>query len=39
MYSNIEFEFWYDDGDLFWEHSILSSGNLKHSPNDVDICR
>ncbi len=33
-----EFEFWYNDGDLFWGHSILVSGNLTDGPEDADIC-
>ncbi|MBU3092844.1 DUF2262 domain-containing protein [Clostridium sp. CF011] len=34
---NGEFEFWHNDGDLFWGHSILISGNLTDGPNDADI--
>jgi hypothetical protein len=32
-----EFEFWYDDGDLFLGHSIQVCGNLRDGPNDADI--
>jgi len=32
-----EFEFWYDDGDLFWGHSIMVSGNLQDGPTDAGI--
>lgn len=32
-----EFEFWFDDGDLFWGHSIMVSGNLKDGPTDAGI--
>jgi len=32
-----EFEFWYDDGDLFWGHSISVSGNLKEGLTDAGI--
>lgn len=35
--SDGEFEFWYDDGDLFCGHSIVVSGNLKHGPTDAGI--
>ncbi len=31
------FEFWYDDGDLFWGHSIQVIGNIKDGPIDADI--
>ena len=31
------FEFWHDDGDLFFGHSIRVSGNLKDGPNDAGI--
>ncbi|MEM7477362.1 MAG: DUF2262 domain-containing protein [Planctomycetota bacterium] len=29
------FEFWFDDGDLFWGHSIMVSGNLNDGPSDA----
>lgn len=28
VYPNGAFEFWYDDGDLFWGHSIMVGGSL-----------
>jgi hypothetical protein len=31
------FEFWHDDGDLFWGHSIMVSGNLRDGPTDAGI--
>jgi hypothetical protein len=31
------FEFWHDDGDLFWGHSIQVSGNLTTGPTRADI--
>lgn len=31
------FEFWYDDGDLFWGHSIMVSGNVKGDLTDAGI--
>ncbi len=35
--SDGEFEFWYDDGDLFWGHSIMVSGDLKDGPSNAGI--
>lgn len=37
VYPDGEFEFWHDDGNLFWGHSILVSGNLTDGPNYADI--
>jgi hypothetical protein len=31
------FEFWYDDGDLFWGHSIRVSGSLSNGPTSAGI--
>jgi hypothetical protein len=31
------FEFWHDDGDLFWGHSIQIRGKLKDGLVDADI--
>jgi hypothetical protein len=31
------FEFWHDDGDLFWGHSIQVCGNLKDGLTNADI--
>ena len=31
------FEFWFNDGDLFWGHTILVSGTLTDGPNDAGI--
>jgi hypothetical protein len=31
------FEFWHDDGDLFWGHSIQVSGNLRDGITGADI--
>ena len=31
------FEFWHDDGGLFWGHSIQVSGTLKDGLTDVDV--
>lgn len=31
------FEFWHDDGDLFWGHSIKVSGSLRDGPQDANI--
>lgn len=30
-----DFEFWYNDNDLFWGHSIAVSGSLKDGPTDA----
>jgi hypothetical protein len=32
-----KFEFWYNDGDLFWGHSIMVSGSLEEGINDAGI--
>lgn len=37
VYPDEEFEFWHHDGDLFWGHSILISGNLTDGPYYADI--
>lgn len=37
VYPDGEFEFWHNDGDLFWGHSILISGSLENGPDDADI--
>jgi hypothetical protein len=34
--TNGEFEFWYNDGDLFWGHSIVVRGNLENGP--IEAC-
>ena len=31
------FEFWHNDGELFWGHSIMVSGNLADGPTDAGI--
>jgi hypothetical protein len=31
------FEFWHDDGGLFWGHSIQIGGTLSEGPTDADI--
>jgi hypothetical protein len=31
------FEFWHNDGDLFWGHSIQISGCLSKGPTGADI--
>ncbi|MCB9766027.1 MAG: DUF2262 domain-containing protein, partial [Alphaproteobacteria bacterium] len=31
------FSFWHDDGDLFWGHAILVTGDLDTGPTDADI--
>jgi hypothetical protein len=31
------FEFWHDDGDLFWGHAIRIGGTLAAGPDSADI--
>jgi hypothetical protein len=31
------FDFWFNDGDLFWGHSIMVTGNLKEGPTRAGI--
>lgn len=35
--SDGSFEFWYDDGDLFWGHTIMVSGSLESGCTDAGI--
>jgi hypothetical protein len=37
VYSDGSFEFWHDDGELFWGHSILVSGSLSNGVTDATI--
>jgi len=37
VYADGDFEFWHDDGDLFWGHSIQISGNLSDGLTQADI--
>lgn len=37
VYPDGSFEFWHDDGDLFWGHSIQISGSLSDGPTNADI--
>jgi len=37
VYPDGDFEFWHDDGDLFWGHSIQVSGNLSDGLTNADI--
>jgi hypothetical protein len=37
VYPEGSFSFWYNDGDLFWGHSIKIDGDLTEGPNDTDI--
>ncbi len=37
VYPDGSFEFWHDDGELFWGHAISVSGNLTDGPTDADI--
>jgi hypothetical protein len=31
------FEFWFDDGDLFWGHSIAVRGSLAEGPTEASV--
>ncbi len=37
LYLDGEFEFWHDDGDLFYGHSIQISGNIEEGPKSAKI--
>ncbi|MCU0493921.1 MAG: DUF2262 domain-containing protein, partial [Chloroflexaceae bacterium] len=37
VHSDGTFDFWHDDGDLFWGHTIQISGNLAEGPTLADI--
>ena len=37
IYPNGDIEFWHDDGDLFWGHSIQISGSLDEGLSEADI--
>lgn len=37
VYPNGEFCFWFDDGELFWGHSITVRGTLSEGPTDADM--
>ncbi len=37
VYPDGSFEFWHNDGDLFWGHAILIDGNLSEGPTGADI--
>jgi hypothetical protein len=37
MHPDGSFEFWHNDGDLFWGHSIQINGNLSEGLTDADI--
>jgi hypothetical protein len=37
VYPGGAFEFWHNDGDLFWGHSILIVGSLEEGLTDADI--
>jgi hypothetical protein len=34
---NGDFDFWHDDGNLFWGHSIQISGSITKGPTHADI--
>ncbi len=37
VYPGGSFEFWHDDGDLFWGHAIAVDGTLSDGPTDAGI--
>lgn len=37
FYDDGDFDFWHNDGGLFWGHSIQLSGNIKRGFSDADI--
>lgn len=37
VHADGSFDFWHDDGDLFWGHAIEISGNLEDGPTRADI--
>jgi hypothetical protein len=37
VYPDGEFEFWHEDGDLFWGHSILIKGSLLEGPTEAGL--
>jgi hypothetical protein len=37
VYPDGSFEFWHDDGELFWGHSILISGSLSNGVTNASI--
>ena len=37
VYPDGSFEFWHNDGDLFWGHSIQIGGTLSEGPTQADI--
>lgn len=37
VYADGCFDFWHNDGDLFWGHSIQISGDLTDGPSSADI--
>lgn len=37
VYETGAFEFWFNDGDLFWGHSIHVTGSLDHGPESAQM--
>lgn len=37
LYPDGSFVFWYDDGDLFWGHSIRVCGSADEGLTDTDV--
>jgi hypothetical protein len=37
LHPDGSFEFWYDDGDLFWGHAIMVEGDLEEGPRNAHM--
>ena len=37
VYEDGAFEFWFNDGDLFWGHSIHVTGSLANGPEEAQM--
>ena len=37
IYEDGAFEFWFNDGDLFWGHSIHVTGSLTNGPEEAQM--
>ena len=37
IYEDGAFDFWFNDGDLFWGHSIHVTGSLESGPEDAQM--
>jgi hypothetical protein len=37
IYEGGDFEFYFDDGELFWGHCVLASGSLEEGVTDAQM--